>query len=496
MTSFLSKLTVFIKRCDVIFKRHETEFVNYFSLFPGENDFESLEFIVHYLKDTFASRVYSVLIDKFDFKPLFSSPELFINQITELLGNSNKSPMIKFLEKVLQLDKRRADESFSYSILRHIPLYIEIKDNNNNTVYINEIEKQRKIMRKYSQLSETDKYNEKDYLDEVSILGNEVFTSGEQINFEEFLIDETGKEYIFSSCIYPFKDIKNEIIGTIYLTEDISERSRKEEELKRRLEDLVATNDSVEDVAGEFNLLNIELNNTIEALNFSNAQKDRLFSIIGHDLKNPAGAIKNFLEALHEDYDDMEESEKRDFIKYSYESSERLVKLLLDLLEWGRLSRGQMNIEFKKIDLNNIILDIFTLLESNARQKDISLMTDIDNISLLCDSDMLNTVIRNLVNNAIKFTPRGGTISISYDFSDNFHLISVKDTGIGMSEDYIQDIFKVDKVTTSPGTEEEQGTGLGLPICKEFVEKCGGEISVKSKLNAGSIFTIKLPSIS
>lgn len=494
MNNFYRDPAVFIKKCDLIYKNHKMEFVNYLNRLPGENDFESLEYIVHFLEDTFASRVYKIITCKFGFRPLFSSPNNFIDEIKKLLGNNYYSPIIEFLENIVYSNKRKKSESLPSTILRHLPLYIEVKDRNNYTIYINEIERQRKVMRTYSQLSRTYEYNEKDYLEEVTILGNEVLTSGEKINFEEFLIDESGKEYIFSTCIHPFKNLQNDILGTIYLTEDISERTRKEDELKRHLEDLVATNDSVEDVAGEFNLLNIELNNTIEALNSSNAQKDRLFSIIGHDLKNPAGAIKNFLEALHEDYDDMEESEKRDFIKYSYESSERLVKLLLDLLEWGRLSRGQIKIEFREIELNAIILDIFGLLESNARQKDISLFTDIKNISILCDPNMLNTVIRNLVNNAIKFTPRGGTISITYDLSDNYHLISVKDTGVGISEDYIEDIFKVDKVTTSPGTEQEQGTGLGLPICKEFVEKCGGEIFVKSKLNKGSIFTIKLPS--
>lgn len=224
-----------------------------------------------------------------------------------------------------------------------------------------------------------------------------------------------------------------------------------------------------------------------------NTQKDKMFSIISHDLKNPAGAINNFLELMYLQYDELTDEEKKEFIKHSYNASDTLIELLLELLEWGHISRGLIEVEIKEFQLEEIVKDIFKLLGSNADQKNISLTYKDCNTVIYTDRIMINTVLRNFVNNAIKFTPKGGSVIISHYEDNKYNYISTKDTGIGISTEMITDIFRIDKSTSTPGTDDEPGTGLGLPICKEFVEKCSGKIRVETEMGKGSNFIVVLP---
>ncbi|MCF7859520.1 MAG: tetratricopeptide repeat-containing sensor histidine kinase [Candidatus Cloacimonetes bacterium] len=238
---------------------------------------------------------------------------------------------------------------------------------------------------------------------------------------------------------------------------------------------------------------NKKLNEVNQQLNELNAQKDKMLSIIGHDLKNPVGAIRSFLEALHNDYNEMEEEERKQFIHYSYESSEKLTKLLLELLEWGRLTRGIVDIQISNFDLKEVIEELTVLMAPSAKQKNIKIEYFDCDKQIKTDRNMINTVLRNFVNNSIKFTPHGGTISISSNEDENYNYICVKDTGVGIEQNKIEDLFRIDRVTTTLGTSQEAGTGLGLPIANEFVQKCGGEILVESILGEGSKFILKLP---
>lgn len=238
---------------------------------------------------------------------------------------------------------------------------------------------------------------------------------------------------------------------------------------------------------------NKQLNMANKELNDLNAQKDKMFSIIGHDLKNPVGSIMNFLEILHTDYDVIDEEKRQLFIQYSYESSKQLTDLLMELLEWGRISRGLIKINPEEIELGDICEGLQDLLYPNAQQKEITIELGGCDVVIRTDRNMINTVLRNFLNNAIKFTPRGGTIKLFYEQDKEYHYITTEDTGIGIPEEQVDDLFRIDKVTTTAGTEKEEGTGLGLPIAKEFVDKCNGDIIVESEPGKGSKFILKLP---
>lgn len=235
------------------------------------------------------------------------------------------------------------------------------------------------------------------------------------------------------------------------------------------------------------------LNEANQKLFDLNAQKDKMFSIIGHDLKNPAGTIQNLLKVLVEDYSELNEDEKKELIKNVFESSQRLTQLLMDLLDWGSLSNGMIDLDRTELKLDDIIIQLVELLSPSAKEKNIDLEYNIGNTIVFTDRNMLNTVLMNLVSNAIKFTHLGGKITISDYEDDKFHYISTKDNGVGIETNKIDELFRIDKVTTSRGTANETGTGLGLLVANEFAKKCGGEILVKSQLGKGSEFIIKLP---
>lgn len=224
-----------------------------------------------------------------------------------------------------------------------------------------------------------------------------------------------------------------------------------------------------------------------------NTQKDKMFSIIGHDLKNPAGALNNFLEILYEEYETLSKEEIREILRCSYSASERLQKQLLDLLEWGTISSGLIDFNIEEINLDEVVEGICELHRPTAKIKNITLDYIKNECVIKSDVKMITTVLRNFVNNSIKFTPEGGKITVSYYEDECNYYISTKDTGVGIDSEKIDNLFRIDKVSSARGTAQEEGSGLGLLICNEFAKKCGGVIDVKSKVGEGSEFIIKLP---
>ncbi len=228
----------------------------------------------------------------------------------------------------------------------------------------------------------------------------------------------------------------------------------------------------------------------------SNNTKDKFFSIIAHDLKSPFNAILGFSNILlenHKKYDD----EKRDeLIKLGNSSAKNAFKLLENLLTWSRSQSDGINYSPEKLYLKILLFEIMLDLQGSADKKKITVLDAIsENELIYADKNMIATVYRNLISNAIKFTNKNGNIVISSKKQDNsnFIEISVSDTGIGISKDKINDLFRIDKNTSTQGTENETGTGLGLILCKEFVEKHGGKIWVESEIGKGSSFSFTIP---
>jgi signal transduction histidine kinase len=224
-----------------------------------------------------------------------------------------------------------------------------------------------------------------------------------------------------------------------------------------------------------------------------NATKDKFFSIIAHDLKNPFASLIGASDFLVNSSEELSKEQLDNFHEIINSSARSGYRLLENLLEWARMQTGKISFKPKQVDLWNLVNEVVNLLTGSAEHKEICLTANIqENLSARVDENMINTVVRNLVSNAIKFTPRGGEIVVSSKLLDQFIEITVADNGIGIAEDKIDKLFRIDEKVSQIGTENETGTGLGLILCKEFVEQHGGKIHVKSKLGKGSqfIFTI------
>ncbi len=230
-----------------------------------------------------------------------------------------------------------------------------------------------------------------------------------------------------------------------------------------------------------------------ETLKRLNETKDKFLSLISHDLKSPFNSLMGYTEILKNEMDDLSSDERDIFIGSVYESTRHIYNLLNDLLEFSRFYLGLIKIEPKEISIKKLVDENLELLAVSARQKEIKMENNIGNhYKVLAEEDMINSVIRNLLTNSIKFTQNGGIIKVSAKPEGSRLLISVTDNGVGMDKDTLDTVFDIVSKKSKPGTNEEEGTGLGLILAKEFVEKNGGEISVTSEPGKGSIFTFSL----
>lgn len=227
-----------------------------------------------------------------------------------------------------------------------------------------------------------------------------------------------------------------------------------------------------------------------------NAQKDKFFSIIGHDLKSPFNSILGFSELLEEQISENDYENIDKYAKIIGQSSQRALDLLMNLLEWSRAHTGKMEFSPENFELVHFINEITLLHDNIVVQKSITLKKDLPPELMVCaDKQMISTVIRNLISNAIKFTRQGGEIIILAEKRVKEIFVSVSDNGVGIAPGRIEKLFRIDESDSTPGTNNEKGTGLGLILCKEFVEKHGGEIWADSIQNEGSVFCFTIPSL-
>ncbi|MCE1164719.1 MAG: PAS domain S-box protein [Bacteroidetes bacterium] len=226
------------------------------------------------------------------------------------------------------------------------------------------------------------------------------------------------------------------------------------------------------------------------------AQKDKFFSIIAHDLKNPFNAIIGFSSILSEEIKKRNLDEIENFASLINQASERVLNLLLNLLKWSQSQTGRLEFIPEYLDMVHLLKEAVGLFEDSASHKSISLKTHLPAIApLYADKEMIGTVIRNLISNAIKYTDPGGEIKITMEQEPHKLLISITDNGIGMDNETVEGLLRIDKSYSKPGTLNEQGTGLGLILCKEFIDKHRGKFIIESEKGKGSKFTIELPSV-
>jgi signal transduction histidine kinase len=239
-----------------------------------------------------------------------------------------------------------------------------------------------------------------------------------------------------------------------------------------------------------------EIKHKNEQLEQLNSEKDKFFSIIAHDLRGPFNGFLGLTQIMAEQFKSLTLSELQEISMGMNKSANNLYNLLNNLLEWSRMQRGSTNFEPTNIPLLPFATSSLSTVMEPATKKRIGISIDIDeNLHVLADENMLASTIRNLASNAVKFTPTGGKVSLSAKTTaDGYIELSVHDTGIGMDAETLNNMFKLDVSISRKGTDDEPSTGLGLLLCKDFIEKHGGRIWAESEEGKGSTFYFTLPS--
>ncbi len=279
-------------------------------------------------------------------------------------------------------------------------------------------------------------------------------------------IRRAGKEYIWVTATkVPILDKDNNVSGLVGISRDITSSKLDEEKLRKYSEELDELNKS----------------------------KDKFFSILAHDLRSPLSPLLGLSEILAKDFESLSNDEIKLFSKDIYDAVKSQFDLLENLLSWSRMQTGKMECEPERINISEDVERVISLLKGNAKNKNITINNSVDkNLLAFADPNMFHSVLQNLLSNAIKFTYTNGVIKIYSTVDSGFIELTVEDNGIGIKPQNIKNIFGLNCFSTN-GTNQEKGTGLGLIICKEMVERNGGRIRVESEINKGSKFIFTVP---
>ncbi len=263
---------------------------------------------------------------------------------------------------------------------------------------------------------------------------------------------------------------------------------------KKANDKLTKQNETISKQKDELDMLLLDLKKSEEALKVANNSKDKLFSVIGHDLKNPMQVIlsSSSLALEHFKHENWEKS--KNHLHKITKNTHISLELLNNLLTWARSQSQGISVVPNEVSIESVVTPLYDMIEEMRNRKEINVTLNVDqSAKVFADVNMLSTVLRNLLNNAMKFTNRKGNITLTAYNEDHNAYIKIKDDGVGMNESMKDRLFDLGRSQTMPGTEDEKGTGLGLILCKEFIDKNHGQILVESKLNFGTEFTIILP---
>ena len=323
-----------------------------------------------------------------------------------------------------------------------------------------------------------------------------------KVHFDIILLDIMMPEMDgFEVCRLLKTDLKTKDIPIIFLTAKTDEDS-----IKKGFEaggvDFITKPFKTNELLARVNthiqlkLVQEQLSKTNEEIQLANDNKDKLLSIIAHDLRNPFSVLITFSKLIMDSFDEFTKEDILTYMKSFYDTSKQGFNLLDNLLKWSKSQTGKMEIIPEKLELNDLIEETVTLLNSQALNKQIVLKNSVpQNIWAFADINMVLTVLRNLISNAIKFTNTGGKVTITSEQNKNHVKISIIDNGVGIEASDIDKIFRIDIKHSTSGTLGERGTGLGIILCKEFIEKNNGELMVESQPNEGSKFSFTLPKV-
>ncbi len=279
------------------------------------------------------------------------------------------------------------------------------------------------------------------------------------------------------------------------ITKKNEELSQQNEEIQIQSDYLVDLNSKITEKNTKLSQQKEEIEAVAKKLKIANNTKDKFFSIIAHDLKSPFSSILGFMEILNNEYDSFDEPDRKQFINHVFNDAKHIYNLILNLLSWARTQTDHISYNPLNLDLSALIEDNISLLQSSADHKEITInMSFPEKVTIYADPEMISTVVRNILSNAIKFTPKKGKIEIgSKGIINNKIKIFISDSGVGIKKEDIQKLFNLSETHSTRGTNNEKGTGLGLLICKEFIEKNNGEIWVESTKGEGSVFYFTIP---
>lgn len=276
----------------------------------------------------------------------------------------------------------------------------------------------------------------------------------------------------------------------VITVEDVSDLNRKLEErnqLYKKAQDEIEFREKVQAKLIDSEIKLLELNKT----------KDKLFSIIGHDLRSPISSLLGYLNLLDKSYERYSDTQRQEMIQILLNGTKQTFNLLENLLSWAKSQSNEAYVNPEVFDIDILIKESVEAAFHIANEKQLHLNYVCGSFQpVIADRQMAQTVIRNLLSNAMKFTHSGGTITMSCETIDTFVKIQVSDTGVGMSPKVLENLFKIDYNKSTPGTNNESGTGLGLILCNDLILKNNGELEVVSEVGKGSTFTVKLPAAS
>jgi len=308
---------------------------------------------------------------------------------------------------------------------------------------------------------------------EIKEILEEVLSSGKAYTYTSRTQDHESRDAWYQTNITPILDEDGKVCSMFLIDSDITALKKADLQIKQQKYELESQRDELKNL---------------------NASKDRLFSIIAHDLKNPFQSIIGFSEILREDFRAMKIDQVEEYLECIHSSSTTAYDLLFNLLEWARSQTQTIKNNPVQVVIRELTHEIFDLYSAQAKTKQVQLKNRLEgDLHVAADLNMLNTIIRNLVANALKYTAPGGTITVSAEINGDMVDISVSDTGIGMEEEKVKTLFSAEKIKSTPGTSGELGTGLGLLVSYEFLKINKGTFRVDSKLGEGSAFTISLP---
>ncbi len=315
-----------------------------------------------------------------------------------------------------------------------------------------------------------------------------------QINFDFIRKDETRFPVLVNAIKQSDNEKQHNYIQFIVL--DITQRKQYEMELmnaKKKSEELLT----------QLSKVNTELTSNIQViaeqshqLEKLNATKDKFFSIVAHDLKSPLCSLKSFSTLLIDHFDSLDKDDILTMSKQLSDSVDSTIKMADNLITWATVQMGESQFNEETIKVKDITSNIFDVYQKVALEKGINVSFSVDDsLSIIGDKNQIEFVIRNLVNNAIKFTHKNGFVSLTAkSLPDGLVQISVSDSGVGISDEYKRELFSISKKQSINGTDGEKGTGLGLMLSYEFMKLNGGQIDIESSLGKGSTFHIKFKS--